>query len=324
MIYFFKPGTLYSIKTILFFVMPQGYFELQDIRTGKAPKHQKAALKGKNISNTEIVPTKRKNPKTLIGHRLEASTSVRSGRAGRFYTIYPQNRSEKIFELKFENLFEVPQKRVEPFIGLPAESLVLEWFPGINWIKEGHCYNTSDGHAMDIRVAQEAVKRGYDGIKYGDLEIQDLRHLKNPDAPLPKTVINVQDMMYSQSLGLLEDGIHSVSSTGALHYVKSHGFNGIVSIDKDVTRVPLTSIKPTQFGDEYKNESSEEHAKIFQKVIDGEITGKVVEHLGLRKEDYYPLLVEKRTGMILDGNHRHYALSAVNSPYAVVIFVTAN
>jgi len=298
-------------------IMPQGYPEPQDVRTGKAPKHSEAAKKkGKDISNTEIVPSSsKKNPKTLIGHRFDLDTSVRSGRAGKFYTIYPQNRGEKIFELKFKNLFEVPQERVEAFVGLPAESLVLEWFPGADWREEGHRYNTESGHAMDIRVAQEAIKRGYDGIKYGDFEIQDLRCLKNPDAPLPKIVTNVQDIVYNQRPGLLENGIERVSS-GTLYYVKNHGFNGIVSIDENVTRVLLSSIKPTQFGEDYENEGSQAQAEEFQKILNGEA-------FEIRPEDYYPLLVEKRTGMILDGNHRHYALSAVNSPYAVVIFVTA-
>jgi hypothetical protein len=37
--------------------------------------------------------------------------------------------------------------------------------------------------------------------------------------------------------------------------------------------------------------------------------------------DFYPILVNKRTNKIIDGNHRHYALSSINSPYAVVLYV---
>ena len=297
------------------------YHEAQDIRTKKALKHQEAALKkkgkkNKDLSNTEIVPSSnKKNPKTLIGHRLESTTPSRSGRAGRFYTIYPQNRGEKVFKLEFENLFEVPQSRVKAFEGLPAESLVLEWFPGVDWRAEERSLNIESGYAMDIRVAHEAVKRGYDGIKYGDLEIQDLKCLDTPNAPLPKSVINVQDIVYKQMPRLLKSAIINVTKD-ALYYAKNHGFNELVSIDEDVTRVLLSSIKPTQFGEDYGGESSDYQAARFQEILNGETFDG-------RKEDYYPLLVERGTGKILDGNHRHCALSKVKSPYVVVLYVTA-
>ena len=40
-----------------------------------------------------------------------------------------------------------------------------------------------------------------------------------------------------------------------------------------------------------------------------------------REEDFNPILVDKNTNKIIDGNHRHYALSTIGSPYAVVLFV---
>ena len=43
--------------------MPQGYHEKADIRTDKAPKHQKAAFTSKNISNAKILPAKKSNNK---------------------------------------------------------------------------------------------------------------------------------------------------------------------------------------------------------------------------------------------------------------------
>ena len=157
-----------------------GYPEVPDPVTGKARKHQKAATKPRwpDLSDVEIKPSNRKR---LVGYRFQQAGAIRSGRSGVFYTQYPQGRGDKKFTLDFENILEVPTKKVAPFVGLPAEYLAALWFPdrGRNeWDSRAMFHNVEeDGHAMDIDVAREAVRRGYDGIKYGEFEIQDLKSL---------------------------------------------------------------------------------------------------------------------------------------------------
>ena len=157
-----------------------GYPEEKDIRTGKARKHQEAAKISRwpDLSNAEIKPS---NQKRLVGYRFQQAGAIRSGRAGVFYTQFPQGRGDKKFTLNFNNILEVPTKKVAPFVGLPAEYLASLWFPDRNrkdWDSRAGFHNVEeDGHAMDIDVANEAVRRGYDGIKYGKFEIQDLKPL---------------------------------------------------------------------------------------------------------------------------------------------------
>jgi len=120
---------------------------------------------------------------------------------------------------------------------------------------------------------------------------------------LSQTNLNVQDIIYKQSPGILERGLKFNSE-----YQKKF-------IESDLKRVPLSSIIQSQYGDNYKNASSEYTAEQFQKVINEELT-----HENVREQDFYPLLVDKKTNIIIDGNHRHYALSKINSPYVVVLY----
>jgi len=82
----------------------------------------------------------------------------------------------------------------------------------------------------------------------------------------------------------------------------------ILSIDK---------IKPTQFGEDYINASSEYEAEQYQKYIDGEIEAE-----DLRREDFYPIVVDKDTMEILDGNHRHAVHTMLSIPKIKAILVS--
>jgi hypothetical protein len=126
---------------------------------------------------------------------------------------------------------------------------------------------------------------------------------------------NIQDLSYQNNPGLLKKGIEN--ELKFLSYVVGKDFNNIKnSINPQIKRLPLSSIKPSQSGEDYKNPSSEYEAEEFQKILNGE--KNIEDH---RKEDFYPILVNKQDNKIIDGNHRHYALSAINSPYAVVLYV---
>lgn len=138
--------------------------------------------------------------------------------------------------------------------------------------------------------------------------------------------LNIQDLAYQQIPGLLEKGI----SYGLNHFKsfiksfykwrgtkdKNEFFDFIESLNGEIKRVPLKSIIPSQHGKDYKNRFSEYEAEEFRKILNGE--KNIEDH---RKEDLYPILVNRTTNKIIDGNHRHYALLAINSPYAVVLYV---
>jgi hypothetical protein len=126
--------------------------------------------------------------------------------------------------------------------------------------------------------------------------------------------LNIQDVAYQQISGLLERGIKS-----ELWLVRDFldiEDEDIKKFKYEIKRVPLSSIKPSQFGEDYKNASSESEAEEFQKILSGE--KDIEDH---RLADFYPIAVNKRDNKIIDGNHRHYALSAINSPYVVVLYI---
>ena len=81
--------------------------------------------------------------------------------------------------------------------------------------------------------------------------------------------------------------------------------------------LPIDKIKPTQFGEDYINASSEYEAEQYQKYIDGEIEAE-----DLRREDFYPIVVDKDTMEILDGNHRHAVHTMLSIPKIKAILVS--
>jgi hypothetical protein len=125
--------------------------------------------------------------------------------------------------------------------------------------------------------------------------------------------LNVQDIIYNQEYSL-EHGIER-----ELEFLSNIMDENIKDIEKltnpKIKRVPLYSINPSQFKDDYKNSSSEAEAEEYKNVLKGGYDKDI------RLSNYDPILVNRLTNKIIDGNHRHYALSAINSPYAVCLFV---
>ena len=127
--------------------------------------------------------------------------------------------------------------------------------------------------------------------------------------------LNVQDLAYKQIPGLLEKGIER--ELEFLSDIMDETLEDTKNLtNPEIKRVPLKSIKPSQQGEDYKNPSSESEAEEFRKILNGE--KNVEDH---REGDLHPILVNRITNKIIDGNHRHYALLAANSPYAVVLYV---
>jgi hypothetical protein len=147
--------------------------------------------------------------------------------------------------------------------------------------------------------------------------------------------LNVQDIIYNQIPGLLEKGIKF--ELKELEDIKNLTKDELKLIKYSLKRVKLSFIKPSQFGLHYENPSSILEAKQFQKVLEGDLLAKDIikrKHSlseqrirrkssikDVRIQDFYPIIVDKNTNKIIDGNHRHYALSKIKSPYAVVLYV---
>lgn len=144
---------------------------------------------------------------------------------------------------------------------------------------------------------------------------KDLKETDNPQSGKEKKNLNIQDLAYKQIPGLLEKGIKN--ELKFLSNKINMSFEDMKNTTKpQIKRVPLSSIEPSQYGEDYENPSSEYEAEEFEKILNGE--KDVKNH---REEDFNPILVDKNTNKIIDGNHRHYALSTIGSSYAVVLFV---
>ena len=87
--------------------------------------------------------------------------------------------------------------------------------------------------------------------------------------------------------------------------------------DYEVKILPVDEIKPTQFGEDYINASSEYEAEVYDEYLKGEIEARDV-----RKEDFYPIVVDKDTMEILDGNHRHAVNTMLNLPKIKTILIS--
>lgn len=80
---------------------------------------------------------------------------------------------------------------------------------------------------------------------------------------------------------------------------------GVISIDE---------IIPSQYDEDYENESSKYDVGVFLGVIKG-----IVNINDLRLETFRPIAVNKNTMKIIDGNHRHYALKTAGETNAYVL-----
>ncbi len=132
-----------------------------------------------DIWNKANKPTFKAKVEPVIGYRY-GKAEGQTG-AGTFYNT--QSGVDKVpdgqiykypNEIKKELSFKNPLKLDDPEVSIdgdfenaPAQFLANKW--GLD---------TTNGKEMERAVAQEAVKRGYDGIIYGDNEIQDLKNVK--------------------------------------------------------------------------------------------------------------------------------------------------
>lgn len=71
-----------------------------------------------------------------------------------------------------------------------------------------------------------------------------------------------------------------------------------------IVTLNVHDVKPTQDGDDYNNASSEEDAKQYEKVKMG-----IYNIDEIRLNSFRPICVELATMKIIDGNHRHSAIT---------------
>jgi len=78
--------------------------------------------------------------------------------------------------------------------------------------------------------------------------------------------------------------------------------------------ISINEIIPSQYNEDYENESSKYDVGVFLSVIKG-----IAEINDLRLETFRPIAVNKSTMKIIDGNHRHYALKTAGETKAYVL-----
>jgi hypothetical protein len=147
----------------------------------KALKNHIAKIKkrgGKILSKTKVADgtkiTYVFDEYMFTGYRAKASKQ--KGKYGTFYTLKPQKYRET-FKKKIilKNPLILTQKEIEQFEGLPLEALLYKWFPDYDVVREAKKNNLQTGEQIDKIITQEAVKKGYDGIVMGNVELVDLR-----------------------------------------------------------------------------------------------------------------------------------------------------
>jgi hypothetical protein len=111
----------------------------------------------------------------LFGYRNTKSNKI--GKYGTFYNVKkPNSYDTNKVKLNFKNPLIIDNNDIYNFEGLSLEYLFWKWFPELEdtyqYIAKEQGIETSE--LIDKIVTVEAIKRGYDGIIMGDLEIIDL------------------------------------------------------------------------------------------------------------------------------------------------------
>ena len=176
------------------------------------------ALMGK----APIEPTPSKEGENeIVGYRF---SKKRVGVAGTFYTLTPQERGGYKTTLKFKNLLEIPSKEITNS-GLPSESLLRKFDISGKRVQDyASKHKIEEGLAIDKLVASEARKRGYDGIQYGNFQIQDLRSKVEQTKGIPENVSEKKAIRLKRAKGIVkawEEGRIGVSKRSKLIYAKS-------------------------------------------------------------------------------------------------------
>lgn len=78
--------------------------------------------------------------------------------------------------------------------------------------------------------------------------------------------------------------------------------------------ISINEIIPSQYNEDYENESSKYDVEVFLTVTKG-----VADINDLRLETFRPIAIDKNTMEIIDGNHRHYALKTAGETNAYVL-----
>jgi hypothetical protein len=76
----------------------------------------------------------------------------------------------------------------------------------------------------------------------------------------------------------------------------------------------IKEVIQSQQDEDYKNPSSEYDLYVYKEVMSGKININ-----DIRLDTFRPIAVDKHTMKIIDGNHRHYAITAVGEKYIFVL-----
>ena len=122
-----------------------------------------------NSDNKEKVGRKRRK---INGYRHKPVNE--NSPIGNFFSVKPVDGHTK-YEIEFDNMLETDKIGIHSHGQNPIELLANAWFPNVKFDKIAKKYNAKPHNLMCRAIAENAMKMGYDGIKYGDIIIQGLK-----------------------------------------------------------------------------------------------------------------------------------------------------
>lgn len=128
---------------------------------------------------------------------------------------------------------------------------------------------------------------------------------------LPLSIITIQETILKQlHKGKNEELI--ASQLNEAIQILSH--DNLKIINYELTTLSIYDIRPSQTDEDYDNNSSKQDAKIYLEVMNKK---RSIENV--RLDSFRPIVVDKKTMNIIDGNHRHYATKAIGEKFIYVI-----
>jgi hypothetical protein len=110
------------------------------------------------------------NKKTMELYRMKPMNEKSA--TGNFFLYEKKDRYNHKYTIDFDNIYEIPDEKIKG--DDPINSLAEEWFDMNNIREEAAKKVVHYDDYIVKKIAEEAKKRGYDGIKYGSKYFQSI------------------------------------------------------------------------------------------------------------------------------------------------------
>lgn len=124
-----------------------------------------------DLDNTQVNEVEDKeNPKTLTLYRSKPMNM--KSKSGNFLLTEKKPMFDKEITLEFDNLYEIPHEEIEG-IDNPVEYILEKWLgEEVNLREEATKHALQYEAFLPKKVAEECKRKGYDGVKYGNMYVQ--------------------------------------------------------------------------------------------------------------------------------------------------------